>query len=204
MKKKALKSLIRRYNKLRFTKPKSVYLIRQNLTDHRWPSVMKKMIQSPNPPRLSVYHRNFSTTKTPKYFLLEGSHRSTLAKITGRPVVLRRMTKKSKYIGGPSDPRDFLDVLEEDIFTGRLGRRTKGETWATKPIKVKTVRLKKHSKETKRLYERIRRQLKKRNIKRDFSKEKPGLYFDEWPKSLKDLRSFKVKKTFKKKLLRDF
>ena len=191
IKRKTLNALIRRFNKLKYTKPKTVRLKRINVIDRRWAHVMTEMMKNPKHPKISVYKTNFSKNKVPFHYLLEGSHRSFIAKITGRPVVLRKISKKTKYGPGGSDPRHMLDDLTEKIDRKWGNRFSKGDNWDTKTIKLRAVREKKDTPETIRLYNKIKEHLKKRWVRQK-----------QWQKDY-DINLYNIKKSHKFKVRKD-
>ena len=240
MKKRVLNRLLRRYNKIRFTKPKTVELIPINPVDRRTLKVYGDMLKNIDPPKLSIWpksvskgkipkyyllegsHRSqlakiqgrpivlkrassrtpykgggddprafFKTIGLPKYYLLEGSHRSQLAKIQGRPIVLKRASSRTPYKGGGDDPRAFYDTLKEKTEIYGKIKILKHNNWYEKPIRVKTVRLKKHTKESRLIKKKVGPYLKKRKLKWK------GTYDAEDPQN-----TYKINKRHRKKISR--
>lgn len=191
MKKRVLNRLLRRYNKIRFTKPKTVELIPINPVDRRTLKVYGDMLKNIDPPKLSIWPKSVSKGKIPKYYLLEGSHRSQLAKIQGRPIVLKRASSRTPYKGGGDDPRAFYDTLKEKTEIYGKIKILKHNNWYEKPIRVKTVRLKKHTKESRLIKKKVGPYLKKRKLKWK------GTYDAEDPQN-----TYKINKRHRKKISR--
>ena len=155
------RELIKKYNKLRYTKPKPVYVRRLNLIrGDRAKEVLKIMRKKADHPKISYTNVGRRTKKgLPVYNLLEGSHRSFVAKITGRPINLKLIDKRK--VGSNLEINEFFWDLQERLKKGGYKQLFKpGEYGDTKPIKLLAVREKKHTKISKELLRKINRYLK--------------------------------------------
>ena len=122
-----------------------------------------KLLRRVDPPKIFSWKQKRTYKGLPLHVLLEGTHRSTTAKVTGRPIVLKPITRRKGYSNLKfntkfgNDPIDNLYNLTKNIDNQKVwGMKPH---WGTEPIKVRLVKEKalnkKQAEKAKRLLNEI-------------------------------------------------